>query len=99
VLPLDAGDYKRDFDTVEYAAIALPAAIDALGTLTAQRDYRQHERRYRRKIRTLTWCASQMREADDLKRVQDLVVERELVMRQEAGEWLGVVRLRDLEPV
>jgi len=83
---------------VGYAAIILPAGIAAVGTFTAQREYRQHARRYGEMTQRLAECERRMYTAESLRRVQELALETEAVMRHESGEWFGVVRLHNLEP-
>ena len=82
-----------------YAAIILPAGIAALGTLTAQREYRKHARRYRQMAERLADCEGDILLAEDLRRIQEVALETDRVMRQESGDWFDVVRLHELEPV
>jgi hypothetical protein len=85
-------------ESVGYAAIILPAGIAAVGTFTAQREYRQNARRYGQMTQRLAEYEKRMYAADGLRSIQELALETETVMRQESGEWFGVVRLHNLEP-
>jgi hypothetical protein len=82
----------------EYVAIIAPAGIAAVAAIGAQRDYRQHEDRYRQMVRRLKEYYRALNGVSDVNSVQRLALEIERTTREEGGEWLGLVRLHDLEP-
>jgi hypothetical protein len=83
-----------------YVAIVAPAGIAAVAAISAQWDFRQHKDRYRQMVHRLTEYEydSALDVARDLSSVQRLALEAERTIRQESGEWVGLVRLHDLEP-
>jgi len=80
-----------------FASIVIPATAAAASGLAAQREYHLHFQRYRRMARRLAILRTQMDEAPDLSTVQSIALETERVVRDENGQWFGVVRLHDLE--
>jgi hypothetical protein len=80
-----------------FLSIVVPAAAAAVSGLTAQREYQQHAKRYERMTRQLTDLRVRMEAADDLQELQRLALETERRLREETGEWFGVVRLHALE--
>jgi hypothetical protein len=82
----------------EYVAIIAPAGIAAVAAIGAQWDFRQHRDRYRQMVRRLTEYDRALRDASDLSSIQRLALDVDRTIEQESGEWLGLVRLHDLEP-
>ena len=80
-----------------FLSIVIPAAAGALSGLAAQREFHQHAQRYGRMTRRMTDAKLQMEMATDLVAVQRLALKTERAIREESGEWFGVVRLHDLE--
>ena len=80
-----------------FLSIIVPAAAAAVSGLAAQREYQQHAKRYDRMTRQLSDLKVRVEAAGDLAVLQQLALETERRLREETGEWFGVVRLHALE--
>lgn len=79
---------------VSISVPAIGAAVHGIGT---QRQYRRHADRYYRMASLLTRLQEDMDRAASLDDVRDLAVETERIMREENGDWFGVMRFHDME--
>jgi hypothetical protein len=80
-----------------FVSIAAPASAAALSGYASQRDYRRHGARYDRVAKLLADSRASVEKSDDLVTLQDLCGTVAQLMREESGDWFGVVRLNDLE--
>ena len=79
---------------VSISVPAIGAAVHGIGT---QRQYRRHADRYHRMATLLTRLQEEMDQAASVDEVRDLAVETERIMREENGDWFGVMRFHDME--
>jgi hypothetical protein len=101
-LPYLAGHPHQLYDgfterLATFVSIAAPACAAALTGYASQRDYRRHGARYDRVANLLADSQASVEKADDLATLQDLCGTIAQLMREESGDWFGVVRLNDLE--
>jgi hypothetical protein len=80
-----------------FVAIVIPAAAAAASGLAGQREYHLHFKRYQRMARRLGRLRTKMQTAPDLTTIQAIALETERLIRDEQGQWIGVVQLHELE--
>lgn len=78
-------------------SISLPVVAAALHAMSDQREYRRHADRYGRTAMRLETLRPRMEAAATLDEVRATALETERLLREEASDWFGVVRLREAE--
>jgi SMODS and SLOG-associating 2TM effector domain 1 len=78
-------------------SISLPATGAAVHGIRSQRQFRRHSQRYARMTRLLSSLQGEMDAAETLGAVQVVAADTERIMREENGDWFGVMRFLDME--
>jgi SMODS and SLOG-associating 2TM effector domain 1 len=84
-------------ELISWLSITIPAWAAAIGGYLAQRDHHRHVIRYQQTAERLARLRAMMLRAPNLDEVRHVAGLVDQLMRQECGEWFGVVRLQDLE--
>jgi hypothetical protein len=88
--------WSRAGDMVVLLAIVVPAIGAAIHGIESQREYERHAERYQRMAELLRQLREQMDQAPDLASIHDICVATERAMREENGDWFGVMRFHDV---
>jgi hypothetical protein len=82
---------------VSLLSIVIPAIGAAVAGYAAQREYQRHAQRFERMVRVLAVAETKLGQASTLDDVRVLTSDIDRLLRQERGDWFGVVSLQDLE--
>jgi hypothetical protein len=94
---LRLGHGEHSGDLVSMLSLTLPALGAALSGLAAQREHHRHAERYQWLTDTLAAAQRRMQMAPDVRSLQKIAAEAELVLLDENRDWFGVMRFHDFE--
>ena len=91
------GPEDRIKQVVSLLAISIPACAAALVGYSTQREYPRNSLRYAQMADSLERANDVMLGASDHAKVREVAITVDQMLRQERGEWFGVVGVHDLE--